>query len=124
VANLQSAHLEGTASYKMRTYTGPSVLVVDELGDLPLDQASANWIFQMVSRRYDKASIVLTSNRGFGDWNQVFADPVVASAIVLVGGQISTGLGDQGRRFESCLPDGRAARVRGERSHGVFGGAR
>ena len=49
---------------------------------LPLDQASANWIFQMVSRRYEKASIVLTSNRGFGDWNQVFADPVVASAIV------------------------------------------
>ena len=49
---------------------------------LPLDQASANWIFQMVSRRYEKGSIVLTSNRGFGDWNQVFADPVVASAIV------------------------------------------
>jgi len=82
VTNLQSAHLEGTASYKMRTYTGPSVLVVDELGYLPLDQASANWIFQMVSRRYEKASIVLTSNRGFDDWNQVFADPVVASAIV------------------------------------------
>ncbi|WP_337314416.1 IS21-like element helper ATPase IstB [Candidatus Aeolococcus gillhamiae] len=82
VANLQSAHLEGTAAYKMRTYTGPSVLVVDELGYLPLDQASANWIFQMVSRRYEKGSIVLTSNRGFGDWNQVFADPVVASAIV------------------------------------------
>jgi DNA replication protein DnaC len=53
VANLESAHLEGTASYKMRTYTGPSVLVVDELGYLPLDQASANWIFQMVSRRYE-----------------------------------------------------------------------
>lgn len=82
VANLQSAHLEGTAIYKVRAYTSPSVLVVDELGYLPLDQASANWIFQMVSRRYEKAPIVLTSNRGFGDWNQVFADPVVASAIV------------------------------------------
>lgn len=82
VANLQAAHLEGTATYKMRTYTGPSVLVIDELGYLPLDQASANWIFQVVSRRYEKGSIVLTSNRGFGDWNQVFADAVVASAIV------------------------------------------
>src|ERR1019366_1668355 len=60
----------------------PSVLVIAELGYLPLDQASANWIFQVVSRRYEKGSIVLTSNRGFGDWNQVFADPVVASAIV------------------------------------------
>ena len=58
------------------------MLVVDELRYLPLDQPSANWIFQMVSRRYEKGSIVLTSNHGFVDWNQVFADPVVASAIV------------------------------------------
>jgi DNA replication protein DnaC len=79
---LQSAHLEGTAQYKLRTYVGPSVLVIDELGYLPMDQASANWIFQVVSRRYDKGSIILTSNRGFGDWNKVFADQVVASAIV------------------------------------------
>jgi DNA replication protein DnaC len=42
VSNLQSAHLEGAASYKMRTYTGPSVLGIDELGYLPLDQTSAN----------------------------------------------------------------------------------
>ena len=82
VANLQSAHLEGTAAYKMRTYTGPSVLVIDELGYLPLDQTSANWIFQVVSRRYERGSIVLTSNRGFADWSQVFADQVVAGAIV------------------------------------------
>ena len=82
VAALQSAHLEGTALYKLRTYLSPSVLVIDELGYLPLDQASANWIFQVVSRRYDKGSVVLTSNRGFGDWNQVFADAVVAAAIV------------------------------------------
>jgi DNA replication protein DnaC len=82
VSALQTAHLEGTAAYKMRTYLGPSVLVIDELGYLPLDQASANWIFQVVSRRYERGSIVLTSNRGFGDWNQVFADAVVAGAIV------------------------------------------
>ena len=82
VANLQAAHLAGTALYKLRTYLGPSVLVIDELGYLPLDQASANWIFQVISRRYDKASVILTSNRGFGDWNQVFADAVVASAII------------------------------------------
>jgi DNA replication protein DnaC len=80
--NLQSAHLDGTAAYKLRTYVGPSVLVIDELGYLPMDQASANWIFQVVSRRYDKGSIVLTSNRGFGDWHQVFADTVVAGAII------------------------------------------
>ena len=82
VAGLQSAHLEGTANYKMRSYVGPSVLVIDELGYLPMDQPSANWIFQVVTRRYDKGAIVLTSNRGFSDWGQVFADAVVAGAIV------------------------------------------
>jgi DNA replication protein DnaC len=82
VAGLQSAHLEGSVSSKLRTYTGPSVLVVDELGYLPMDQASAHWIFQVVSRRYERGSIVLTSNRGFSDWGQVFADQVVAAAIL------------------------------------------
>ena len=82
VQALQAAHLEGTILYKLRTYLSPSVLVIDELGYLPLDQSSANWIFQVVSRRADRGSIVLTSNRGFGDWGQVFADPVVAAAIV------------------------------------------
>ena len=79
---LQAAHLEGTAPYKLRTYLGPSVLVIDELGYRPLDRASANWIFQVVGRRYDRGSIILTSNRGFADWRQAFADPVVAAAIV------------------------------------------
>ena len=82
VQHLQAAHLAGTVLYKLRTYLGPSVLVIDELGYLPLDQASANWIFQVVSRRADRGSIILTSNRGFADWTQVFADPVVAAAIV------------------------------------------
>jgi DNA replication protein DnaC len=82
VAALQAAHLEGTVAYTLRTYLSPSVLVIDELGYLPLDQASATWIFQVVSRRADRGSIILTSNRGFADWGQVFADPVVAAAIV------------------------------------------
>jgi len=82
VARLRSAHLEGSASAKMRTFTGPSVLVVDELGYLPMDTDSAHWIFQVVSRRYERGSIVLTSNRGFGDWGSVFADQVVATAIL------------------------------------------
>ena len=82
VASLQQAHLESSVLYKFRTYVAPSVLVIDELGYLPMDPTSASWIFQVVSRRQDRGSIVLTSNRGFGDWNQIFADAVVASAIV------------------------------------------
>jgi DNA replication protein DnaC len=82
VRNLSMAHLEGRWGSKMRTYTGPSVLVVDELGYLPMDQESAHWVFEVVSRRYEKGSIILTSNRGFTEWGQVFADPVVAAAIL------------------------------------------
>ena len=75
-------------SLQLRTYLKPSVLVIDELGYLPLDQSSANWIFQVVSRRYEKNSpIVLTSNRGFSDWSQVVAtaivDRLIDNAIVI-----------------------------------------
>src|SRR4029077_20676004 len=55
---------------------------VDELGYLPLDQASGNWIFEVVSRRYEKGSIIVTSNRGFSDAGRVLAESVVAAAIV------------------------------------------
>lgn len=82
MTGLQTAHLEGNATAKMRTFTGPSVLVVDELGYLPMDQTSAHWVFQVISRRYERGLIVLTSNRGFSDWGAVFADQVVAAAIL------------------------------------------
>ena len=109
---LQASHLEGTAQYKLRTYLSPSVLVIDELGYLPLDQASANWIFQVVSRRYDRGSIILTSNRGFGDWGQVFADPVVAAAIVDRLLHRTTVLNIRGRsyRMRAYQPDAPAAK--------------
>jgi IstB-like ATP binding protein len=55
--------------------------VIDEFGYLPLDQTSANWIFHVVSRRYERGSIVLTSNRGFADWARSFSDQIVAGAI-------------------------------------------
>jgi DNA replication protein DnaC len=82
VHSLTSAHVEGKWHSKMKTYTGPSVLVIDELGYLPMDAQSGHWIFEVVTRRYERGSIVLTSNRGFAEWGQVFADPVVASAVL------------------------------------------
>ena len=68
--------------YKFRTSAAPSVLVIDELGYLLMHQASARWIFQVENRRQDSGAVVRTSNRGFGDWTQLFADGVVASATV------------------------------------------
>ena len=122
---LQAAHLEGTVHYKLRRYLGPSVLVIDELGYLPMDQQSANWIFQVVSRRYDRGSIVLTSNRGFGDWGQVFADSVVASAIVDRLLHKATVLNIRGRSYRMRAYQDATERNDGRapRAHGAKGGA-
>jgi DNA replication protein DnaC len=109
VAALTTAHLEGSWSAKMRTYTGPSVLVIDELGYLPMDATSAHWIFQVVSRRYERGSIVLTSNRGFGDWGQVFADQVVATAILdrLLHHATVVNIKGQSYRMRAHVPSGK-----------------
>ncbi len=83
VANLQRNHERGSLPHRERGYiVGPPLLIIDELGYLPMDQAAANWIFHVVSKRYERGSIVLTCNRGFADWAQIFNDPVVATAIV------------------------------------------
>jgi DNA replication protein DnaC len=73
VASLQQAHLESTALYKFRTYVGPSVLVVDELGYLPLDQQSANWIFQVVSRPTEPAKHASSASTRWG-WSSASAN--------------------------------------------------
>jgi DNA replication protein DnaC len=82
VRQLQEAERTGRFAKKLQTYLKPSVLVVDEVGYLPLDRASANMVFQLVSRRYERGSIILTSNKAFSDWGQVFADDVLATAIL------------------------------------------
>lgn len=83
VANLQRNHERGSLLHRQRGYiVGPPLLLIDELGYLPMDQAAANWIFHVVSKRYERGSIILTCNRGFADWAQIFNDPVVATAIV------------------------------------------
>jgi len=87
------------------------VLVIDELGYLPMDATSAHWIFQVVSRRYERGSIVLTSNRGFGDWGAVFADGVVATAILdrLLHHATVVNIRGQSYRMRARVPLGRRA---------------
>lgn len=83
VANLQRNHERGSLPHRERGYiVGPPLLIIDELGYLPMDQAAANWIFHVVTKRYERGAIILTCNRGFADWAQIFNDPVVATAIV------------------------------------------
>jgi DNA replication protein DnaC len=82
VARLRSAETLGRFTQQLRTYVRPSVLVIDEVGYLPLDRAAANMVFQLVARRYEHGSIVLTSNKSINEWGQVFTDEVLATAIL------------------------------------------
>jgi DNA replication protein DnaC len=66
----------------MRFFAQPSLLIIDELGYLPLAGEAASALFQVVARRYLKGSIVLTTNRGIPSWGQIFDDPMVAAAML------------------------------------------
>ncbi|MFD4688687.1 IS21-like element helper ATPase IstB [Streptomyces sp. NPDC058461] len=82
VRNLTAAETAGRLTSKLGTYLRPSVLVVDEVGYQPLERAEANLVFQVISKRYEKGSIILTSNKTFSEWGQVFGDEVLATAIL------------------------------------------
>jgi DNA replication protein DnaC len=80
--SLKDADMNNKLEKRMRTYLKPKVLVIDEVGYLPLDRAQANLLFQLVSRRYEKGSIILTSNKSYGDWGNFLGDSVLAAAIL------------------------------------------
>ncbi|GAA5215922.1 hypothetical protein GCM10023323_66890 [Streptomyces thinghirensis] len=82
VRNLTAAEAAGRLPSALGTYLRPSVLVVDEVGYQPLERAEANLVFQVISKRYEKGSIILTSNKTFSEWGQVFGDEVLATAIL------------------------------------------
>jgi DNA replication protein DnaC len=83
VATITSAYTDGSFATKIRTYTGPSVLVIDDVGLTPMDRAAGNAFFQVVNRRYDNGSTtIVTTNRGLPAWGELFGDPVVAAAIL------------------------------------------
>ena len=82
VRQLKAADAIGRLTRKLRTYLRPHVLVIDEVGYQPLERAEANLVFQVISKRYEKGSTLLTSNKGFGEWGQVFGDEVLATAIL------------------------------------------
>jgi DNA replication protein DnaC len=82
VRNLKTAEAAGRLVNKLGTYLWPSVLVVDEVGYQPLERAEANLVFQVISKRYEKGSVILTSNKTFSEWGQVFGDEVLTTAIL------------------------------------------
>ena len=82
VAGLAKAHADGRLEERLGFFAKPKLLIVDELGYLPFEPNAAHLFFQLVSRRYERGSMLITSNRSVGEWGAVFGDPVVATAIL------------------------------------------
>lgn len=68
---------------KMRKYTNPKVLIIDEMGYRPLDRTAANYLFEIISARYETGTVILSSNKDFSEWGEaLFSDPVLITAIL------------------------------------------
>jgi len=82
ITSLGKAARLGRLESRLRRYVTPKVLVIDEIGYLPLDEVGATLFFQLVTARYERGSIILTSNKTYGDWGSVFGDTVMATAVL------------------------------------------
>ncbi len=81
---LAAAHRkEQLTSYFNRAILGPRLLVIDELGYLPFGRAEANLLFQVIAKRYERGSIIITSNLSFSDWASALADDATLTAALL-----------------------------------------
>jgi len=82
IGSLVRAHQENRVEEKIKLLVQPKLLIIDEIGYLPIERLGANLFFQLVSRRYEKGSILLTSNQSLAGWGQVFGDQIIATAIL------------------------------------------
>jgi DNA replication protein DnaC len=82
ITSLEEAKAAGKFSHRLKTLTYPALLVVDEIGYLPISPTGAMLFFQLINRRYEHASTVLTSNKGFEEWGDVLGDDVMAAALI------------------------------------------
>jgi DNA replication protein DnaC len=82
VARLAAAHQQGTLQAELVRLGRYPLLVVDEVGYIPFEPEAANLFFQLVSARYERASLIVTSNKPFGRWGEVFGDDIVAAAMI------------------------------------------
>jgi DNA replication protein DnaC len=82
IASLAKAEREGCLRERIRWLARSALLIVDEIGYLSVIPGGGNLFFQLVNARYEKGAMILTSNRGFAEWGEVFGDPVVATALL------------------------------------------
>jgi len=82
IEQLKKAHYENHLPDRLRVLCRYKLLIIDEIGYLPMDVHGANLFFQLIARRYEKSSTIFTSNKTFSQWNEIFADVTIASAIL------------------------------------------
>jgi DNA replication protein DnaC len=113
ITALTRAQSENRLEEKLKVLTQPKLLVIDEIGYLPLGPSGANLLFQLIARRYERGSIILTSNQSLTGWGDVFGDPIIATAILDRLLHHSTMLNVKGESY----------RLKEKRKAGVFGRA-
>ena len=121
VEDLGRAYREGRLDRRMKVYLAPKVLIIDEMGYLPLDEMGATIFFQLVSARYERGSIILTSNKSYADWGSVFGDTIIATAILDRLLHHSTTINIRGESYR--LKDRRRAGLLGSREQEGTAGA-
>jgi DNA replication protein DnaC len=82
LAQLERADRENRLEEELNRLSGPKLLIIDELGYLPLARNGANLLFQLISRRYERGALLITSNKVFAQWGEVFGDAMLAAAIL------------------------------------------
>ncbi len=83
ITTLTTAQINGTLERALKHYVNPTLLLLDELGYLPIDKRGADLMFQVVAARYESGSIVITTNRPFRDWGKIFdVDNTLATAMI------------------------------------------
>jgi DNA replication protein DnaC len=82
ITSLEEAQAAGRLHARLKVLTHPALLVVDEIGYLPISRTGAMLFFQLMTRRYEQASTVLTSNKGFEHWGEIFDDDVMAATLI------------------------------------------
>lgn len=82
VTNLKKANYENRLPEKLKNYEKYSLLIIDEVGYLPIDKEGGNLLFQLINKRYEKHSTIITTNITFGKWGELFGDIMIANAIL------------------------------------------
>lgn len=82
IQTLEEAHRRNQVQKKLKVYTKPDLLIIDEIGYRRMDETAAHFFFQIISERYEKGAVILTSNKSYGSWGDIFGDHVLATAIL------------------------------------------